>query len=55
MVTNIIGKDNNQNDNKNIFAILQSTANEALRSMLQTNQSNLCVVHPVAIYYEANK
>ena len=55
MVTNIIGKDINQNDNKNIFAILQSTANEALRSMLQTNQNNLCVVHPVAIYYEANK
>lgn len=55
MVTNIIGKDTNQNDNKNIFAILQSTANEALRSMLQTNQNNLCVVHPVAIYYEANK
>lgn len=55
MVTNIIGKDTNQNDNKNIFAILQSTANEALRSMLQTNQSNLCVVHPVAIYYEVNK
>lgn len=51
MVTNIIGEDTNPNDNKNIFATLQFTANEVLRSMLPTNQNTLCVIHPIAIYY----
>lgn len=55
MVTNIIGEDTDPNDDKNIFATLQFTANEVLRSMLPTNQNDLCVVHPIAIYYEANK
>ena len=53
MVTNIIGEDTNPNDDKNIFATIQFTANEVLRSILPTNQNNLCVVHPIAIYYEA--
>lgn len=51
MITNIIGEDANPNDNKNMFATLQFTANEVLRSMLPTNENNLCVVHPIAIYY----
>lgn len=55
MVTNIIGEDTDPNDDKNIFATLQFTANEVLRSMLPTNQNDLCVVHPIAFYYEANK
>ena len=55
MVTNIIGEDTNPNDDKNIFATLQFTANEVLRSMLPTNQNNLCVVHPIAIYYASNE
>lgn len=55
MVTNIIGEDTDPNDDKNIFATLQFTANEVLRSMFPTNQNDLCVVHPIAIYYEANK
>lgn len=52
MVTNIIGEDTNPNDDGNIFATLQFTANEVLRSILPTNENNLCVVHPIAIYYE---
>ena len=55
MVTNIIGEDTNPNDDNNIFATLQFTANEVLRSMLPTNQNNLCVVHPIAIYYASNE
>ena len=51
MVTNIIGEDTNPNDDKNIFATLQFTANEVLRSLLPTEQDNLCIIHPIAIYY----
>lgn len=51
MITNIIGKDTNPNDDKNIFATLQFTANEVLRSILPTSQNNLCIVHPIAVYY----
>ena len=42
MITNIIGEDINPNDDKNIFATLQFTANEVLRSLLPTSQNNLC-------------
>lgn len=51
MITNIIGEDINPNDDKNIFATLQFTANEVLRSLLPTSQNNLCIVHPIAVYY----
>lgn len=51
MVTNIIGKDTNPNDDKNIFATLQFSINEALRSILPTNEENICVIHPIAVYY----
>lgn len=51
MITNIIGEDTNPNDDKNIFATLQFAVNEMLRNMLPTSQSNLCVIHPIAIYY----
>lgn len=53
MITNIIGEDTNPNDNENIFATLQFTVNEVLRSILPTRESNLCVIHPIAIYYES--
>ena len=52
MITNKIGEDTNPNDDKNVFATLQFTANEVLRRILPTSQSNLCVIHPIAIYYE---
>lgn len=51
MITNIIGEDTNPNDSRNIFATLQFTVNEALRSILPTIEKNLCVVHPIAVYY----
>lgn len=51
MITNIIGEDTNPDDNSNIFATLQFTVNEVLRSILPTNENNLCVIHPIAIYY----
>ena len=51
MITNIIGSDTNPEDPKNIFATLQFTVNEALRKILPTNEENLCVLHPIAVFY----
>ncbi len=51
MITNIIGEDTNPNDEDNIFATVQFTANEVLRKLLPTSENNLCVIHPIAIYY----
>ena len=51
MVTNLIGEDFDPVDNGNVFAKIQFSANEALRSLLPTKQKNLCVIHPIAIYY----
>jgi hypothetical protein len=51
MITNIIGADTNPNDPKNMFATLQFTVNEALRKILPTNKENLCVIHPIAVFY----
>ena len=45
MITNIIGADTDPNDPKNIFATLQFTVNEVLRTILPTDASpsqNLC-------------
>ncbi len=51
MVTNIIGEDANPCDEKNIFATLQFSVNEVLRSFLPTDEVNLCVLHPIAVFY----
>lgn len=51
MITNIIGKDTNPNDDENIFASLQFSINEILRSILPTKEENICVIHPIAVYY----
>ena len=51
MITNIIGEDTNPNNENNIFATVQFTANEVLRKLLPTSENNLCVIHPIAIYY----
>lgn len=53
MITNIIGEDTNPNDDNNLFATLQFTVNEVVRSILPTSENNLYVVHPLAIYYES--
>ena len=52
MITNIIGTDTNPCDDKNIFATLQFTVNEALRAILPTKAENLCVIHRMAVFYE---
>ena len=51
MVTNIIGESTDPDDPKNIFATIQYTANETLRKLLPTIQSDLCIIHPIAVYY----
>ena len=52
MITNIIGKDTNPNDEANVFATLQYSMNEVLRQILPTKEENMYVVSPIAIYYE---
>lgn len=51
MVTNIIGEDCDPCDESNIFATIQHTSSEVLRSLLPTKEKNLCVLHPIAVYY----
>ena len=52
MITNIIGKDTDPNDDSNIFASLHFSINEILRQILPTKEEKLYVVSPIAIYYE---
>ena len=52
VITNIIGEDTNPEDEKNIFATLQFNVNEMLRAILPNKEKNICVVHPIAVYYE---
>lgn len=51
MITNIIGEDCDPCDENNIFATLQHASNEILRKLLPTKEKNICVIHPIAIYY----
>lgn len=51
MVTNIIGESTDPGDPKNIFATLQFSANEVLRNILPSTECDLCVIHPIAVYY----
>lgn len=51
MVTNVIIEDEKPADSKSIFAVLKSTANETLKAILPSNESILCVIHPIAVYY----
>ena len=51
MITNIIGADTNPEDPKDLFAALQFKVNEILRTILPTNAENLCVIHPIAVFY----
>lgn len=51
MITNIIGADTDPDDPKNLFATLQFKVNEILRTILPTNAENLCVIHPIAVFY----
>ena len=51
LVTNIIKKDTDVKDEDNIFATIQQSANETLRGFLSSIQNDLCVIHPIAVYY----
>ncbi len=51
MVTNIIGESTEPLDPNKIFVSLQFTVNEALRQILPSAESDLCVIHPIAVYY----
>ena len=51
MATNIIGKDTGSFNDKNPIAQIQYMANESLRAFLPTAEDNLCVIHPIALYY----
>ena len=51
MITNIIGADTTPEDPKDLFAALQFKVNEILRTILPTNAENLCVIHPIAVFY----
>lgn len=51
MVTNIIGEDTDPDDSQNIFATLQFAINEFLRNILPTKEKNLCIIHPIAVFY----
>ena len=51
IITNIIGKDCEPIDNKNAFASFQFLINSTLCDLLPSDEDNLCVIHPIAIYY----
>lgn len=51
IITNIFGEDANPNDSQNVFATLQYAANSALKELLPTTEKNICIVHPIAVYY----
>lgn len=51
MVTNIIGADTEPFGDESIFETVQFQANEVLRYMMPTKEKNLCVIHPIAVYY----
>ncbi len=52
LITNIIGESTDPGDDKDVFSSIQFSANEILRAILPTRSKDLCVVHPIAIYYE---
>jgi len=51
IVTNIIGESTEPDDSKDMFALLQFQVNEFLRKILPSKESDLCVIHPIAVYY----
>jgi len=51
LITNIIGESTDPCDNKDVFATVQFSVNEILRKILPTKDKDLCVVHPIAVYY----
>lgn len=52
MITNIIGTNIEPTADDNIFAQIQYGINELVKSILPTKKDDICVIHPIAIYYE---
>ncbi len=50
MVSNIIKKD--AKESQNVFTTLQNTINTTLHSVLSNTKENICVIHPIGVYYE---
>lgn len=54
MITNIIGDDiDDSDDGQNIFGAIQKVINMALKTILPTKERNLCIVNPIAIFYDS--
>lgn len=52
MITNIIGDDIEQPSSDNVFGLMQFTINNVIKGLLPTKERNLCVVHPIAVFYD---
>lgn len=52
MITNIIGDDIEAPSTDNIFGTIQYSVNNVIRALLPTKEKNLCVIHPIAVFYE---
>lgn len=52
MITNIIGDDIEQPSSENIFGTMQYTINNFIKTLLPTKERTLCVVHPIAVFYD---
>lgn len=53
MITNLIGDDiDDSDDGNNIFGIIQKIINTALKTILPTKERNICIVNPIAIFYD---
>ena len=50
MVSNIIKKE--VSESQNVFTTLQNTINTTLHTVLSYGNENICVIHPIGIYYE---
>lgn len=51
MITNIIDVATAPCNEYDIFANLQFSVNEVLRTILPTSDENLCIIHPLAVFY----
>lgn len=51
LITNIIGESTDPGHGGDLFSSIQFSVNEALRKILPTTDKDLCVVHPIAVYY----
>lgn len=52
MITNIVGEDIESPGGENIFRAMQDTINNSLKAILPTKERNICIVHPIAVFYE---